>query len=1092
MKNQNTKKLLAVLSSAALIAGALPSVTTAVQAAETKEISTLLGDANDDGKVTVADAVTILQFIANKDKYNLTGQLLDNADVYNRGDGVTARDALSIQRLDARVIDSLPEGVMEAPTTTTTTTPGETTTTTTATTTTSTDVKPVADITYIHLKGDTAEITGEHAAVNGSVITIDHSGTFYVDGTLNDGQINVNIADEVADPETVKIYLNGASITGRSAPAILITNAENTSINLVDGTENTITDGDTAYAGDNLGAAVIDAKDDLTIKGGELGTGILNLTANTQEGISCNNDLKFNGGVINVTTLNSTDKTDAVKGKTSVTVKSGTLNIDAEGDGIKSSQGNVEISGGSVTIKAGNDAVQTATTIDISGGTVIAGGDRGFTAATGVNITGGTVYATATDNQVDTALLSGSSQTVALLNCINDATNEKDGMWKKANTVAANGNKDIAFTKKYKYVLVSDAAINGAKSCGFTNLSTGAAVTHTDGKQTQFQLSNISVFENVDPSGGSSSAEVTTPEATDGLTITLSGADITTNAPADTASVSNGVLTIKKAATFAVTGEGKGSQIVVDVDKTAYPDSVVELDLMGMSLTNETTAPIFVNSVGDEVQIVAKSGTVNTISDGTTHSQTYTDSDGNTNTVEGAVFSRDDIKFKGTGTLTVNGNQDDAIVCKNDIKIYNGTINVNAADDGIRGKDSVTVGDSTKSNGSAADNSNLKLTVKAKAGDGIKSTATDTATDKAYGVITINGGTIDINSFLDGIQAEQEFVMNDGDLTIYTYQGSNFTGGSQQAAPGGGGWGFPGGGMDGNSNKTDVSAKGIKAVGLYDAAGTTWQSKGNITINGGNITIDSSDDSVHCGGDMNIYGGVYTIATADDGFHSDHTVKIGKTAANTFDDVQIFISKCYEGIEGTTIDQNSGTVYIISGDDGYNAGGGSDGSGTQPGNPWSQGGMSASSNIVMNINGGFVCVNSANGDHDAFDSNGNINLNGGYICANGQEPLDCGDSGSTINYNGTSVITMTAGNTNLASRYSFVDTSGKVIVSFVSASASAGQNCTGCTAQSGGTVSGGTSLIAQADKYAVTTGGTLSGGTQITAGTSSGGRGGRF
>ena len=50
----------------------------------------------------------------------------------------------------------------------------------------------------------------------------------------------------------------------------------------------------------------------------------------------------------------------------------------------------------------------------------------------------------------------------------------------------------------------------------------------------------------------------------------------------------------------------------------------------------------------------------------------------------------------------------------------------------------------------------------------------------------------------------------------------------------------------------------------------------------------------------------------------------------------------------------------------------------------------------MNINGGFVCVNSANGDHDAFDSNGNIDLNGGYICANGQEPLDCGDNGGML------------------------------------------------------------------------------------------------
>ena len=556
MKNMNAKKLLAVLSSAAVLAGAIPFTAAAVQAADTAAESTMLGDVNNDNKVSVADAVAILQFVANKDKFNLSAQAIDNADVYNRGDGVTARDALAIQRLDAKVISALPESVMESSTTSTGTTASTTATgTTTATTTT-----PAADITYIHLNGDSATVTGEHATVSGSVITIDHSGTYYVDGTLNDGQINVNIADEAADAETVKIFLNGAKITGKSAPAIFVTNAENTSINLVDGTENTITDGDTAYAGDNLGKAVIEAKDDLTIKGGEKGTGILNITANTQDGISCNNDVKFNGGTVNITTLNSTDKTDAVKGKTSVTVKEGVLTIDAEGDGIKSSKGGVAIEGGKVSIKAGNDAVQAAATIDISGGTVIAGGDRGFTATEAVNITGGEVYATATDNQVDKALLADSTRTVALLNCIDDSTNEKDGMWKKANTIAASRNFDIQFTKKYKYVLVSTTDMNGAKSCNFFNLGTDALVTHTDGKQTQFNLSNISVFDSVDPSGGKTATETDTPRppADDALTITLNGANIATNAPEDTATVSNGVLTIKKGGRIRGNRRGKG------------------------------------------------------------------------------------------------------------------------------------------------------------------------------------------------------------------------------------------------------------------------------------------------------------------------------------------------------------------------------------------------------------------------------------------------------------------------------------------------------------------------------------------------------
>ena len=76
------------------------------------------GDANLDGKVTVADAVAILQYIANKDKYGLTKDALDNADVFDRGDGITAKDAFAIQKYDAKVIKSLPESYAQGVTTT--------------------------------------------------------------------------------------------------------------------------------------------------------------------------------------------------------------------------------------------------------------------------------------------------------------------------------------------------------------------------------------------------------------------------------------------------------------------------------------------------------------------------------------------------------------------------------------------------------------------------------------------------------------------------------------------------------------------------------------------------------------------------------------------------------------------------------------------------------------------------------------------------------------------------------------------------------------------------------------------------------------
>ncbi|WP_295091751.1 glycoside hydrolase family 2 TIM barrel-domain containing protein [Ruminococcus sp.] len=69
----------------------------------------LIGDANDDGDVTVADAVAILQFIGNKDKYQLTDDGKLNADCCNPGDGITGSDALAIQKLDSGLITKLPE-----------------------------------------------------------------------------------------------------------------------------------------------------------------------------------------------------------------------------------------------------------------------------------------------------------------------------------------------------------------------------------------------------------------------------------------------------------------------------------------------------------------------------------------------------------------------------------------------------------------------------------------------------------------------------------------------------------------------------------------------------------------------------------------------------------------------------------------------------------------------------------------------------------------------------------------------------------------------------------------------------------------------
>ncbi len=78
---------------------------------------TLAGDANCDGVVSVADAVLIMQSIANPSKFSINGndplhitaQGNANGDVNGNGNGITNLDALAIQKYRLGLLDKLPE-----------------------------------------------------------------------------------------------------------------------------------------------------------------------------------------------------------------------------------------------------------------------------------------------------------------------------------------------------------------------------------------------------------------------------------------------------------------------------------------------------------------------------------------------------------------------------------------------------------------------------------------------------------------------------------------------------------------------------------------------------------------------------------------------------------------------------------------------------------------------------------------------------------------------------------------------------------------------------------------------------------------------
>ena len=93
----------AVVSQAVHTTTTLPHTITTTTTADTP----VKGDSNCDGQVSMADAVIIMQSIANPDKYGINGtektriteQGQKNADIVGNSDGLTTADALAVQKI---------------------------------------------------------------------------------------------------------------------------------------------------------------------------------------------------------------------------------------------------------------------------------------------------------------------------------------------------------------------------------------------------------------------------------------------------------------------------------------------------------------------------------------------------------------------------------------------------------------------------------------------------------------------------------------------------------------------------------------------------------------------------------------------------------------------------------------------------------------------------------------------------------------------------------------------------------------------------------------------------------------------------------
>lgn len=424
----------------------------------------------------------------------------------------------------------------------------------------------------------------------------------------------------------------------------------------------------------------------------------------------------------------------------------------------------------------------------------------------------------------------------------------------------------------------------------------------------------------------------------------------------DAVEISGTTVTIKDEGTYIFSGTLDNGMIIVNADEKDKPQLVFN----GVEINSETSAPLYIIEA-DKVVVTLAENTDNTLSNG----GTFTAID--ENNIDGTVFSKQDLTFNGSGTLTVTSPTGHGIVCKDDLVFAGGNYTVSCASHGLDANDSVRI-----------TSTELGIT---SGKDGIHSENND---DSELGFVYIKNGNFDISAEGDGISAGAYLQIQQGDFDITSGGGS--VNAEKQTSDNWGG--FMGGRdrpMSYSETTTDDSSTSIKSL----------KATKDILINGGNFAIDSADDAVHSNASVTVNDGNFEIASGDDGFHADETLTINGGKIN--------VSESYEGLEALNIQVVGGEISLVASDDGLNAAGGTDSSGFggHRGNDHfggRMGGESSSSDGSINISGGELYVQASG---DGLDANGTLEISGGYTVVCGPTHGDT----ATLDYDKSGVIT---------------------------------------------------------------------------------------
>lgn len=472
-------------------------------------------------------------------------------------------------------------------------------------------------------------------------------------------------------------------------------------------------------------------------------------------------------------------------------------------------------------------------------------------------------------------------------------------------------------------------------------------------------------------------------EESGAVNIKLNGtsADITGSGAAE----NDGIITITAAGTYVLSGEMTNGRVVVDTDK----NSKVKIVLNNASINCSDNAPVFIKKA-DKVFITLEDGTENNLTDGESYNLGEDDSN-----VDGAIFSRSDLTFNGSGKLTIKANYKHGIICKDDLIITGGEYAITSAFGGIYGKDSIQISEGT---------------FDINAGSNAVKSGNNEESDK--GAIKITGGNFNLTAGNDGIKSAQILEIEDGEFNITTGGGSENASVNSNGKPNEN-WGRWGGNMpdmqpqngdmvkpDGKPNddmmfQPTANNTGKAASDTKSDSAKALKAEQQINIKGGTFNIDSSDDSVHCNGDIVFSGGSLTLLSGDDGVHADGNLLITDGIIN--------VEKSYEGLEGVTVEIQGGDIRVNASDDGINAAGGSDtGSSDRMGmDKFNR----DTSDYLLTISDGKTVINASG---DGVDSNGNFIMSGGELYINGPTDngngaIDYGDGASAWITGGTIV-----------------------------------------------------------------------------------------